>query len=112
MITIRFATGLSAQYNDATHIKWYPNGTIGLFRGSPDDGHTIAYVHNGTECVIEFRQPCKVRHDGINLTEERALEMVLEKLQNYQNGHSSQLVELKKRLREFDSRTHLWLSEK
>ena len=55
MITVRFPTGFSIQYNEMNHIKW---GTdcAHLYKNSTATGWSVTVPK---ECVIEFVAPCR-----------------------------------------------------
>lgn len=56
MITVRFPSGFSIQYNSATTVKPWGD-MLQLIKGSGETGTLIAMVPK--ECVIEWHAPCR-----------------------------------------------------
>lgn len=54
MITVRFPSGFSVQYNDLHHIKWQADGSALLMK-SMESGWSVAVPK---DCLIEFMHPC------------------------------------------------------
>lgn len=57
MITVRFATGFSIQYNDANYVVSHESGITDLYEKK--DGTWVARVPTAA-CVIEVRKPCRL----------------------------------------------------
>ena len=99
MMTVRFPTGVSIQYNTANHAIRNDNYTD-LY--TEKDGRWIAQVPTAG-CVLESVPACRVYRGDIDPA--TLGEQVVEQLKTLRG---STLQTLKKRLEKFDSRTHTW----
>jgi hypothetical protein len=62
MVTVRFPSGFSVQYNSLSQIRWDETGSGGamLFGTKPDGTRNAGWsVHVPKECIVEFIQPCR-----------------------------------------------------
>ena len=61
MITVRFATGFSVQYNDLQAMKWDNDGMgMTLYEtAAKRDAGTGWKVHVPADCIVELVQPCR-----------------------------------------------------
>lgn len=57
MITVRYPTGVSIQYNSATYVVRHANGYTDLY--THKDGKLVAQVPTA-ECVVEVVAACRV----------------------------------------------------
>ena len=58
MITVRFASGFSVQYNDANHIDHLSSSEIWLWTGSDKETRKFVAIVPNT-CIVEFVAPCR-----------------------------------------------------
>jgi hypothetical protein len=60
MITVRFPSGFSVQYNDLCAMKWGSDGTIMLYTSAADrDAGKGWKVAVPKEALVEFVSPCR-----------------------------------------------------
>lgn len=62
MITVRFPSGFSVQYNEATAMKWAggSDGGMLLYRSAADrDAGKGWHVYVPKEALVEFTAPCR-----------------------------------------------------
>jgi hypothetical protein len=62
MITVRFPSGFSVQYNSLNKIAWDNAGSHGamLYGSNPDGTRNTGWsVHVPAECIVEFIRPCR-----------------------------------------------------
>lgn len=100
MLTVRFPSGVSIQYNSANYAIRQNNGYTDLY--TKKDGEWVAQVPTAG-CIVESIPACRVYRGDIDPA--TLGEQVLEQLKTLRG---STLQTLKKRLEKFDSRTHSW----
>lgn len=61
MMTVRFASGLSVQYNEALFVG--PWGTEAVSLRDKEGGRAIAIVPHAAGAIIELQRPCRVYRD-------------------------------------------------
>ena len=71
MITVRFPSGFSVQYNAATFVKGPAEGVNRLY--TAENGVLIARIP--ADCIIEFKPPCRT-YNACGTPEDIALEML------------------------------------
>ena len=62
VITVRFPSGFSVQYNSLNKLVWDQDGRGGamLYGSKPDGTRAVGWsVHVPADCLIEFTQPCR-----------------------------------------------------
>ena len=70
MITVRFPSGYSVQYNDLTWVSWV--GGVGYLHKKKDTGWSVR-VPEGA--LIEFVSPCRSYDGGTDATSEKLWEL-------------------------------------
>lgn len=101
MITVRFETGFSVQYNSATYCKWRDT-RVDLYTADPaKEGKWVATVPN--TCIVEVSTPCRLYNPVLNVSD--AAQFVID---NLRKTETSKLIELKRELKEFDSTQRRW----
>ncbi len=102
MMTVRFPTGFSIQYNDANWVKTLDK-YYDLYAGEPskDDSRWVARVP--LDCAIEIQRACRV-YDA--RTDPRELGDAF--LAQLRSISSSTLAAVKRELRSFDIRSYHW----
>lgn len=58
MITVRFPSGFSVQYNDLNYVKW-GGDVVHLYRDSTSTGWSVTVPQS---CIIELMRPCRTYH--------------------------------------------------
>jgi hypothetical protein len=106
LITVRFPTGFSVQYNTATYVVW---GSVGQRTTLLDrkDGTPLAFVP--AECIVEFVQPCRTYN--ANLAPASLVQLLNETIDSparRQQLSNYDLAELKRRLTEFNGKRKGW----
>jgi len=74
MVTVRFPTGFSVQYNNLNQIDWDRDGSHGaMLYGSKTDGTRDSgwSVHVPADCIIEFVTPCRTYNAAREETESQ-----------------------------------------
>ena len=65
MITVRFPSGFSVQYNDLDSMKWGSDNAQLLFRSNADRDTGKGWVVSvPADCIVEFMQPCRTYMAG------------------------------------------------
>jgi hypothetical protein len=60
MITVRFSTGFSVQYNSMNAMKWMNDGSIALYATPADREAGKGWkVYVPKDCILEFVSPCR-----------------------------------------------------
>lgn len=104
MITVRFASGFSVQYNDANWVTYTANVARLHDR---KDGNWIADVSLDGGVVIEARRPCST-YNASTTTDEKLLTLVMDRLRELPRYR---VVELKRALGAFNARRKTWRAE-
>ena len=103
MITVRFPSGFSVQYNDAHYVVWANAGAPHRIY-TRKDGDLVASAPQG--CVIEFMRPCRTYQA---ITSREAIEALLREIDSDRKSISAyDLAALKGRLRDFDALRKRW----
>lgn len=74
MITVRFPTGFSIQYNDANHVNRDFAGVAKLYEEK--GGRLIASVQS-QDCVLEYTAPCRM-YQGVAAESDALLALTKE----------------------------------
>lgn len=104
MITVRFPTGFSVQYNSARHVVWNPDGTTSLYEKADQVGF-IARAPK--DAVVEFVTPCRT-YDASDQPKEVAaafLRMLQERSSNFDYN---MLRDIKHELSHYDATKRRW----
>ena len=75
MITVRFPSGFSVQYNDATTVELLPDGRCDIVREEPRRW----YARVPAGCLIEGQTPCRT-YNAAREESEAALKSQVEQL--------------------------------
>ena len=75
MITVRFPSGFSVQYNEATTVEPLPSGGHDIIRKEPRRW----YARVGPDCIIEGYPPCRT-YNAMREESESILKQQLELL--------------------------------
>ena len=106
MITVRYPSGFSVQYNGGNYVKYY-EGFTRISTANPDtEGKWIADVQASAGAIIEVYTPCRT-YDANTVDASKIGEMALEKIRSLSAGT---LAKMKDELRMFDARTGRWKS--
>ena len=107
MITVRFPTGFSVQYNSANFVKRCVNGYSDLY--DKEGGTWVAQVPTAA-CIVEVVPPCRTYIAA--QPKETALKQVIRELETgaFNGGwcyseNGSMLTRLKALMAKFDART-------
>lgn len=98
MMTVRFPSGVSIQYNNATHVERKP-GIARLYNRKQEPRTWIASIQG--DCIIEGERACRV----YDATAGDRAEQVL---QNLEGLPHDTLRQLKRRLGKYQSRRREW----
>jgi hypothetical protein len=106
MVTVRFATGLVLQYNDAHFLDRSAAGYTDI--RPAQGGSLIAQVPTGL-CVIEYTKPCRIYTAGQDesTVTEAFLDVLNDERQRTRLSTYS-LAKIKHALQTFDARSHRW----
>ena len=108
MMTIRYPSGVSITYNNATFLK-YATHAWDLYTADPDKGGKwVASIMPSAGAMVEVSPPYKIENPAENLTGERALQEVAGRIHSFGSGSGAQLAKLKRALADFNMRTRRW----
>ena len=108
MMTVRFPSGVSIQYNTATHLAYKP-GIWELYTEDPDKGgQWVASLQSTAGAVVEVLGACRIENPAAQLTGERALREVTDRIRTFGPGAGATLAQLKRALRAFDATRRAW----
>lgn len=107
--TVRFATGVSVVYREASYMR-HTSQTFELYTGNPEEGgRWVASIPVMTQCIIEARPASRVENTLEELTLRAAADQVVDNLRELGYRH---LKELKMALKDFDARSNNWKVER
>jgi hypothetical protein len=110
MITVRFPSGFSVQYNDACYLR-YGSAADELYTADPDKGGTwVATVQRSAGAVIEVRKPCRAYRAIDDLDDVFAsTKRLLEKRPTLSYSQALAIAELRRTIeRTFNARSRTW----
>ena len=102
MVTVRFPTGFSVQYNTATYVNYLDGGTIRLRSGK--DGPWIADIYTASGAIIEVSSPCRT-YDAKTVD---AGDLAKQVLQSLRVMNPYDVTRIKTELAKFNSHTKEW----
>lgn len=83
MLTVRFPTGVSIRYNEATFVQ-YTQAAWELYTKDPArGGRWVASVSPFAGGIIEAQPACAVENSTLGLTGEKALDYVVDNLRQF-----------------------------
>lgn len=104
MITLRFPTGFSIQYNAANFLQQRGSGERVLYTDDPNrGGQWVASVYG--DCIVEVRKPCRTynaSHDPSALGRAALQAIEARELDGWT------LARIKIALQDFDARRRSW----
>jgi hypothetical protein len=104
MITVRYPTGFSVQYNSGDWVHWM-DGLARISTASPEKGGLwIADVQASAGAIIEVRGPCRTYNANL-IDAAQVGEIALEKIRSVDGAT---LRKMKDALRNFDARRGTW----
>jgi len=101
MITVRFPTGFSVQYNDVNHVEY--TGNIARLTHNPGN-KWYADVMLSSGAIIEVYAPCRT-YNANQISDDTLADAVLDRLRHLP-GHK--LVKLKRAVADFNIQRHTW----
>lgn len=106
MMTVRFPSGVSVTYNDASWLK-YGQHAHELFTADPSKGGLwIVSIPAGADCIIEARPCCKVEQAA--LTVQAAAQHLAQNETALRAVDGWVLRDLKRALQRFNARSQSW----
>jgi hypothetical protein len=105
MITVRFPTGFSIQFNAATWVVWYPDGTASIYQ---DRTKTTLFAVAPKEALVEFSRPCRA-YDAREAPDDVA-ETFHRLLTDRKTFGWDTLRDIKRELQRYDSVRRRWKS--
>lgn len=108
MVTVRFASGVAVQYNAAQYLI-HGEGAWKLYTANPANGGTLVVaIQASAGAIVELYPACRVEDPAHDLTNERALRLVAERIREFSARAPQLAAQLKVALRAFNAKTRRW----
>lgn len=65
MITVRFSSGLTVQYNRGVYVRYRGGGQVSIY-ADVDAKDWIATIQRAADVIIEGEHPCRVYRDPVS----------------------------------------------
>lgn len=110
MLTVRFPTGVSVRYNQATFIQYGPD-IWHLYTKDPkaEGSRFVAAISPYSGAIVEALPACAVENPTAGLTGEKALDYVIDNIRQF-NGYPDRrkLKRLKAKLGDYNATRGEW----
>lgn len=109
MLTVRFPTGVSVRYNQASFIS-YNNAAWELYTKDPaQGGEFVAIISPQSGCIVESRPASAVENPVTGLTGDKALDYVVENIRQFNTfTNRRKLKQLKAELTDYNAVRREW----
>jgi len=105
---VRYPNGQVIQYNDATTLKRTSDGW-GIYARKGEDKDLVCFIQNSAGAIVEWVTPCKVENPIANVTGVKALQYVLDHIEELSKYPGETLMkQLKQKLQKYSTRSGRW----